>query len=82
MSFEEATNTRPFIGFVGSFKGQTHSDEAKAKISLANKGKPAWNKGKTGPNSGKKRVYKPRWHLDVEMKMGSIDAPHLFDASL
>ena len=22
MSFEEATNTRPFIGFVGSFKGQ------------------------------------------------------------
>jgi hypothetical protein len=22
MSFQEATNTRPFIGFVGSFKGQ------------------------------------------------------------
>ncbi len=22
MSFEEATNTRPFVGFVGSFKGQ------------------------------------------------------------
>lgn len=44
---------------VGSFKGKTHSDEAKAKISLANKGKPAWNKGKTGPNAGKKRIYNP-----------------------
>ena len=35
-------------------KGKKFSEETKKKLSEANKGKQAWNKGKTGPNKGKK----------------------------
>ena len=35
-------------GEKGSFYGKVHSEETKKKISLANKGKTAWNKGKHG----------------------------------
>jgi Mor family transcriptional regulator len=30
--------------------GKTHSDEAKRKLSVAGKGRPAWNKGKVMVN--------------------------------
>ena len=36
--------------------GKTHTDEAKRKVSIANKGKPAVNKGKTHTKEAKKKM--------------------------
>ena len=54
---------------VSPMKGKNHSQEAKDKVSQANKGKPSWNKGKTTPESVTQKISKTRLERIAEGKI-------------
>lgn len=50
-------------------KGRTHTQEAKDKVSKANKGKKSWNKGNSTPEPVKKKISETRLKLISEGKI-------------
>lgn len=50
------------------FKGGSHSDESKRKISEAGKGRPAWNKGLLGTWAGKTHSEESKRKISISKK--------------
>jgi G:T-mismatch repair DNA endonuclease (very short patch repair protein) len=54
---------------VSPMKDRQHTQEAKNKVSKANKGKPSWNKGRTTPESVTQKISKTRLERIKEGKI-------------